>query len=192
MMMKRSLLAALLVLSSARSLAGADSYTLDPGHTYPSFEASHMGVSLWRGKVNKSSGKVVLDRAAKSGTVTVEIDAKSIDFGHDKMNEHALSEDFFNVEKHPLITFRSSSVEFEGDSPKSVQGDLTLLGVTRPVTLSISAFNCRIHPINKKYVCGADASTAIKRSDFGITYAIPGVSDEVKLFIQVEAFKDGQ
>src|SRR3989304_5299362 len=112
--------------------------------------------------------------------------------GLEELEKRLRSEDFFNVEKHPLITFRSSSVEFEGDSPKSVQGDLTLLGVTRPVPLSISAFNCRIHPINKKYVCGADASTTIKRSEFGMTYAVPAVSDEVRLFIQVEAFKDGQ
>lgn len=189
MMMKRSLLAALLVLSSARSLAGADSYTLDPGHTYPSFEASHMGVSLWRGKFNKSSGKVVLDRAAKSGTVTVEIDAKSIDFGHDKMNEHALSPDFFGAEQYPVIRY-SGKLVFTGDTPSAVDGELTLHGVSKPVKLSINSFTCILHPYFKKEVCGADASGEFDRVDFGMGYGAKYGPTLVKLAIQVEAIKD--
>ncbi|HEY4706910.1 MAG TPA: YceI family protein [Thermodesulfobacteriota bacterium] len=190
--MKRLMLALSVLLLSTPAYSAMESFTVDPRHTYPGFEVNHMGLSTQRGRFNASIGRITLDREAKNGAVEIEIDARTVSTGLEELEKHLRSEDFFNVEKHPLITFRSSSVEFEGDSPKSVQGDLTLLGVTRPVTLSISAFNCRIHPINKKYVCGADASTTIKRSEFGMTYAVPAVSDEVRLFIQVEAFKDGQ
>lgn len=109
--------------------------------------------------------------AAKTGTVFIEIDARSVNTGLTELEKHLKGEDFFNVEKHPKITFRSGKVEFEGDRPRAVHGELTLLGVTKPVTLSIASFNCRIHPMNKRYVCGVDASTSIRRSEFGMTLA---------------------
>jgi len=190
--MKRLMLTLSVLLLSMPAYAGMESFTVDPRHTYPSFEVNHMGLSTQRGRFNGAAGKITLDREAKKGSVQIEIDAATVSTGLEELEKHLKNEDFFNVGKHPKIIFKSNAVEFAGDNPRSVHGDLTLLGVTRPVTLSISSFSCRVHPINKKYVCGADASTAIKRSDFGMTYAIPGVSDEVKLFIQVEAFKDGQ
>lgn len=177
---------------SLPAYAEVESFVIDKRHTYPSFEVNHMGLSTQRGRFNTTSGLITLDRAARTGTVEITIDATTINTGLDELEKHLRNEDFFNVDKYPTITFKSSSVEFEDDAPKSVTGDLTLLGVTRPVTLSISSFECRVHPINKKFVCGADAETTIKRSDFGMTYAIPAVSDEVRLLLQVEAFKEGQ
>ncbi|RZI41810.1 polyisoprenoid-binding protein [Herbaspirillum sp. HC18] len=180
--------AAVLLAASAAS-AFAQTYNIEPNHTYPSFEADHMGISVWRGKFNKTSGAVTLDRASKSGSVDIVIDANSIDFGHAKMNEHARSKDMFNTEQFPAITYKGRSMKFDGDKPVSVEGELTMLGVTRPVTLTISKFKCIEHPMFKREVCGADASAEFKRTDFGLNYGIPRFSPEVKLAIQVEALK---
>lgn len=182
-----AILAATLALPA---LAAPESFTVDPRHTFPSFEVNHLGFSTQRGRFNKSTGRITLDREAKAGTVEIEIEAASVDTGLDKLEEHLVGEDFFNVAKYPRMTFKSRSMSFNGDKPASVSGDFTLLGVTKPVTLTINAFNCGVHPINKKNVCGADVSGTIQRSEFGMTKYVPGVSDEVKLQIQVEAFKD--
>lgn len=175
------------LLSSA---AFAEDYVVDPRHSFPSFEVNHMGLSTQRGRFNVTSGKITLDRTAKTGAVYIEIDSKSVNTGLEELEKHLKGEDFFNVEKHPRITFKSDKIDFDEDRPKSVHGELTLLGVTKPVTLSVASFNCRVHPMNKKYVCGADTSGMFKRSEFGMGYAIPAVSDEVKLFIQIEAFRN--
>ncbi|MBI2399888.1 MAG: polyisoprenoid-binding protein [Deltaproteobacteria bacterium] len=186
-MRKILMILSLLLLSST---ASAEDYTVDTRHTFPSFEVNHMGLSTQRGRFDATGGAITLDSAAKTGTVLIEIDAASVNTGLKELEKHLKGEDFFNVEKHPKIIFRSDKMEFDGDRPKALHGELTLLGVTKPVTLSISSFNCRIHPMNKKFVCGADASTTIRRSEFGMGYAIPAVSDEVKLSIQIEAFRN--
>jgi len=186
--MKR-LIAVLFILLPTGVFA-AENYTVDNKHTFPSFEVNHMGLSTYRGRFNVTSGKITFDRAAKTASVEIEIDAASVSTGLAELEKHLRAEDFFNVEKFPKITFKSSRVEFEGENPKSVHGDFTLLGVKKPATLTIASFNCRVHPMNKKYVCGADAIAVIKRSEFGMTYAIPAVSDEVKLLIQIEAVRD--
>ena len=184
----KQFIAAALVLSSTPVFAGT--YTIESNHTYPSFEADHMGISVWRGKFTKTSGKVVLDRAAKTGSMEISIDANSLDFGHAKMTEHAKSKDMFNVAQFPSATYKGTAIQFNGEQPVSVTGELTLLGVTKPVTLAIHKFKCIMHPMLKKEVCGADASGEFKRSDFGMDYAINwGFSPEVKLAIQVEAIK---
>lgn len=172
------------------ALAAPETFSVDPRHTFPSFEVNHLGFSTQRGRFNKTTGRITLDREAKTGTVEIEIDAASVDTGLDKLEEHLVGEEFFNAAKYPKLTFKSRSMTFNGDKPASVTGDFTLLGVTKPVTLTINAFNCGVHPINKKNVCGADVSTTIRRSEYGMTKYVPGVSDEVKLQIQVEAFKD--
>lgn len=187
--MKRTLLATALAIASFSSLAAVENYTIEPSHTYPSFESSHMGISMWRGKFNTSAGKVALDRAAKTGSVDITIDTKSVDFGHDKMNEHARAEDLFNVEKFPTATYKGKIV-FSGDTPSSVKGELTLLGVTKPVDLVISSFKCIQHPMLKKEVCGADVSGAFDRVDFGMNYGAKYGPTVAKLAIQVEALKD--
>jgi len=186
----KAILATLAAAAAFPALAAPESYSVDSRHTFPSFEVNHLGFSTQRGRFNKTTGKITLDREAKTGTVEIEIDAASVDTGLDKLEEHLVGEDFFDVAKHPTLTFKSRSMTFNGDKPASVAGDFTMLGVTKPVTLTINAFNCGVHPINKKNVCGADASATLKRSEFGMTKYVPGVSDEVKLHIQVEAFKD--
>ncbi|GGC79244.1 YceI family protein [Undibacterium terreum] len=180
-------IAAALVLSASHAFA--DTYNIDPNHTYPSFEADHMGISVWRGKFDKTTGVINLDKAKKTGTVDITIDTTSLDFGHAKMSEHAKSKDMFNVEQFPTATYKGTSIKFEGDTPVAVEGNLTLLGVTKPVTLTINKFKCIQHPMLKREVCGADATAQFKRTDFGLNYGTPFFAPEVKLAIQVEALK---
>ena len=189
-MQLKAIAAAALALASVSAFAAPTTYNIEPNHTYPSFEADHMGISFWRGKFNKSSGTIVLDRAAKTGTVDITIDTASLDFGHDKMNDHAKGKDMFNVEKFPTATYKGKSIKFNGDTPVAVEGELTLLGVTKPVTLTINKFKCIQHPMFKREACGADASATFNRADFGLDYGVKmGFSPEVKLAIQVEALK---
>ena len=188
--MKSIHVVAALVLGISISVQAADSYTIDSRHTYPVFEVNHLGFSTQRGRFNKSSGKIALDTAAKSGSVELTIDTASIDMGLDKWDEHMKSPDFFDVAKHPTITFKSTKVSFDGDKVVGATGDMTLLGVTKPVTLALSGFRCGDHPMLKKIVCGVDVTTTIKRSDFGMKYGIPAIGDEVKLIVPVEAIKD--
>ena len=168
----------------------ADSYTIDPKHTFPIYEISHMGFSLQRGRFDKTAGKIMLDRAGKTGSAEVTVDTTSIDTGVDKLNEHLRSDDFFDTAKFPSMTFKGSKIVFNGDVPASIPGELTLMGVTKPVTLTITRFNCGIHPMLKKEVCGADAVATIKRGEFGMTKYAPAIGDEVKLLLNVEAIKD--
>lgn len=182
--MKTKLLIALLAIAGA---ANATTYNIDPSHTYPSFEADHKGMSLWRGKFNSTKGTITMDRAAKTGSLDIEIDMSSIDFGHDKMNSHAKSPDIFNVEKFPTATYKGKSFKFSGDQLVAVEGDLTLNGVTKPVQLKIDRFKCAQDARLKREVCGANATAEFKRTDFGVNFGIPAFAPEVKLAIQVEA-----
>jgi polyisoprenoid-binding protein YceI len=169
--------------------AFAQTYNVEPNHTYPSFEAGHLGISVWRGKFNKTSGSITLDRAGKSGTVDIAIDPASINFGHAKMEEHSRSKDFFNVEQFPKITYKGKISKWNGDAPAAVEGEMTLLGVSKPLNLQIHSFKCIQHPMLKREVCGADASGGFKRSDFGMKYGLPAHGDDMKLAIQIEAIK---
>ncbi|MGQ0622378.1 MAG: YceI family protein [Panacagrimonas sp.] len=182
--------ATFLIAATAPAIAAPVSYAIEPNHTYPSFKAPHMGISFWRAKFNKSSGKVILDREARTGTVDITIDAASVDFGHDKMNEHARNEEFFNVAKYPTISYKGT-IKFDGDVPDEVDGQLTLLGVTKPVKLDIDSFKCITHPFFKKEACGADAEAEFNRADFGMTKYADGDAGKVKIEIQVEAVREG-
>jgi polyisoprenoid-binding protein YceI len=190
MKLKHLSLAILAAAFASSAFAAADTYKIDPDHTYPSFEADHFGgLSTWRGKFDKSSGTITLDRAAKTGTVDITIDTTSIDFGHAKMNEHAKGAEIFDTAKFPTATYKGK-VAFKGDVPATVNGELTLHGVTKPVVLTINKFKCMPHPMLKREVCGADASATFKRSDFGVNYGESyGFNMDVKLSIQVEAVK---
>lgn len=185
------LLAALTVFVAGSAMAAPSTYNLDPTHTYPSFEADHFnGVSVWRGKFNKSSGTVVLDRAAKTGSVDVTIDLSSINTGSPQLDKHATSEEFFDVAKFPTATFKGSKFHFKGDTPVSVDGQFTLHGVTKPLTLKLDTFKCFVNPMMKREVCGADASGQFDRADFGVSYgASYGFKTLTKLHIQVEGIK---
>ncbi len=178
------------LLATVAGSASAQVYNVEPGHTYPSFEADHMGLSFWRGKFTKTSGKIVLDRASKTGgSVEIAIDASTVDFGHAKMNEKARSEDIFNVAKYPTITYKSTVLKFDGDKLVGVDGEMTMLGITKPMSLAVTHFKCIIHPLLKREVCGADAHGRFDRSDYGMNIGLPRFSPEIKLAIQVEAVK---
>jgi polyisoprenoid-binding protein YceI len=168
----------------------AETYTIDPRHTFPMYEIDHFGWSKQRGRFDKVSGTIVLDRTAKTGTVHVTIDMSSVDTGVDKLDEHLKSAHFFDVANHPTMTFKASTIVFEGDRPASVPGELTLRGVTKPVTLTISRFQCGFNRFIKKETCGADAVATIRRTDFGVDYLAPGVGEDVKLLLNVEAAKE--
>ena len=157
--MKTPLLLFTSLLAVGTAMAAPVTYQVDPGHTYPSFEADHFnGMSIWRGKMTKTSGSIVLDRQAKTGTVDITVDASSIDFGHAKLNEHAKSPEMFDVAKYPTITYKGTIDKFNGDSPAEVAGQLTMHGVTKPVMLTLNQFKCMPNPMTKKEICGADAS----------------------------------
>lgn len=184
--MKKILLLATLTTLPFNTLMAA-SYGIDPGHTYVSFAISHLGFSTMRGKFNKQSGSLEYDPATKKAAVTIEIDAASIDTGHQKRDEHLQSPDFLNAVENPTITFKSTDASWSGNKLESVTGDLTLLGVSKPVTLTITAMKCGEHPFAKKPACGFDATGSIKRSDFGVNYGLPGIGDEMELDIELEA-----
>jgi polyisoprenoid-binding protein YceI len=181
----------LLALIAAIALpVAAENLTIDPTHTWPRFEVNHLGFSTQIGRFNKTDGKISIDAAAKSGSIDIKIDTASIDMGLEKWNTHMKSPDFFNVEKFPTMYFKSSKLKFDGDKLVGADGELTMLGVTKPVSLNVSGYRCGNHPMNKKAMCGADVTTTIKRTDFGMGYGVPAVGDEIKITIPVEAFKD--
>jgi polyisoprenoid-binding protein YceI len=188
---RRTLLLAAIVGSSA-ALAAPVTYTIDSSHTYPSFEADHLGgLSIWRGKFNSSSGTIVLDREAKTGSIEVKIDMDSVDFGFDRMNTHAKSPDMLDVAKYPTATYTGKLGNFKDGAPTEAEGTLTMHGVTKPVKLTINKFLCKQHPMNKKDMCGADASATLNREDFGISYGKQlGFNMDVNLKIAVEGVKN--
>jgi polyisoprenoid-binding protein YceI len=183
---------AAVALCAALPVAAAETYTLDPVHSAPSFETEHLGFSHQVGVFMKSTAKVTIDRAAKTGTVDVTIDPASVRT-HDSTRLDAVvkGEKYFNVEKYPTITFKSNSVRFDGDRVVGVDGELTMLGVTKPVALTVVDFRCGPHPYNKKPMCGGEATAVIKRSDWGMTAGLPyAPADAVKLRIPIEAYQD--
>jgi polyisoprenoid-binding protein YceI len=177
--------------------AAPESYTLDPYHTYPQFEVEHLGMSKMRGRFDKSAGKFTIDQTAKTGSLELTVQTASITTGdNDKGNrprardEHLRSPDFFNTAEFPTMSYKSTKVNFRGDAPDSIEGLLTLIGVTKPLTLHVENFKCGPHPASKKAMCGGNAVATLKRSDFGMKYIIPAVADEMKLWFEFEGYKD--
>jgi polyisoprenoid-binding protein YceI len=191
--MKIALSAAVLTLITGSALAAPVTYEVDPAHTYPSFAADHMGgLSVWRGKFDKSSGTIVLDKDKSTGTVDITVDTSSINFGHEKLNEHAKGPDMFDVTKFPTATYKGKLASFKNGAPTEVQGEFTLHGVTKPLTLKINQFLCKPNPMTKKEVCGADASATFNRKDYGLGFGDAyGFKMDVALEIQVEAVRQG-
>jgi polyisoprenoid-binding protein YceI len=191
--MNRIVLASMAALVGASAFAAPVTYTLDPAHTYPSFAADHFGgLSVWRGKFNSTSGKVVYDKDAKSGSIDVTVDMNSINFGMPKLDEHAKSAELFDAAKYPTATFSGKFTKFNGSGPAEAQGTLTMHGVTKPVTLKIDSFKCMQSPMTKKEVCGVEVSSTINRADFGVNYGDKyGFNQEVKLQIQAEGSPAG-
>lgn len=182
-------LAVLAVSAASAALAAPVTYEIDTKHTSPSFEADHFGgVSVWRGKFTGTTGKIVLDRAAQTGTVDIEIDTSTAQTGVADLDKHLKGDDFFAVEKYPKATYKGKLVKFKDGAPTEVQGDLTIRGVTKPVTLTIRSFKCISHPMKKDTeLCGADAHGTINREDFGVSYGKKfGFDMKTTLAIQVE------
>jgi polyisoprenoid-binding protein YceI len=181
------------VLASIAALPAAaepESFTIDPNHTYPSWEVGHMGLSVQRGRFNRTTGKVTIDTAARTGSAEIVIDAASLDTGHPKLGEHLRGEGYFNVEKFPTLTFKARQFTFDGDKVRAVAGDFTMLGVTKPVALTATTFNCALNSMTKKKVCGGDFVGTLRRSDFGLTRSMTSVTDEVTLHVNFEAIRD--
>ena len=176
------------VLTVMPFMAHAETYTIESTHTYPNFIINHLGFSDTFGRFNKTTGKLEMDREKGMGSVEVVIDVASLDTGFAKRDDHLRSPDFFNVVEFPEATFKSTRVTYKGEGAEVV-GNLTIKGITRSVTLNVAKINCGPNPFNKKPTCGMNATGTIKRSDFGITYGLPAVGDEVKLNIQIEAVK---
>ena len=186
-----------LLAAPLAATAAPESYPLDPTHTYPSFHVEHWGLSQMHGRFDKTSGKFSFDRAAKTGSTELTIDTASLTTGDSvkgnrpqSRDDHLKSADFFNVKEFPTMIFKSTKVTFAGELPSAVEGNLTLLGVTKPVSLSFERFKCGQNPFTKKDRCGGNAVGKFKRSDFGMKYAVPAVGDEVTLNIEFEGDKE--
>jgi len=167
-----------------------DYYQIDRNHTFPHFAIDHMGFSTLYGRFDLTTGKIIMDRENKNGYVDVKIAAVSVSTGHNKRDDHLRSPDFLNVMEYPDIIYQSRNVKFMGKDKASVEGDLTMLGVTKSVTLSVNRIRCGKNPMNKKETCGFEATASIKRSDFGNNYGRPNIGDNMQLWFEVEAIKE--
>lgn len=192
MMTKTFLATALLAagaFSAAPALAQSATYGIDPTHTFVNFEAKHFGTSTLRGRFDKKEGNVTFDKTAKTGRAEITIDMNSVSTGVGPLDGHLKSKDFFNTAEQPTAKFVGDKFTFNGDKVSAVAGTLTFLGKTQPVTLTASNFNCYQNPMLKREVCGGDFETTLQRSQFGSTYGLPGIPDNIKLLIQVEGVK---
>jgi polyisoprenoid-binding protein YceI len=192
-----ALVAAALPLAAA---AETESYTIDPYHTVPYFEVDHLGFATMRGRFDRATGKLGIDRAAKTGSLDITIQTATVSTGDTDRgtrprtrDEHLKNADFFNVSEFPTMSFKSTKVVFNGENPASVEGNLTLLGVTKPLTLVVERWKCGpdMRTQGKRYQCGGNASGTFKRSEFGMKYGLPtAVGDDVKLWMSFYGFKD--
>lgn len=187
---KFSLAVAFAAATAAPAFAAPETFVIDGSHTLPRFSYSHLGYSTQLSRFNKTTGKIVYDKVAKTGSVDIVIDTKSVDTGSTLFNEHIQGEDFFDTAKYPTATFKSTKVNFDGDKPSTVEGNLTIKGVTKPVVLKITSFQAMPHPMLKKDAIGANATVTVKRSDFNAGKYAPYVSDDVTIDIPVEAVKE--
>ncbi len=187
----------LALLAPLTAVAAPSTYNIDSFHSYPNFVVGHLGMTTIHGRFDRMAGKIVLDAAAKTGSLEVKIQTASISTGDAKRNdgarsrdEHLRAADFFNSAEFPEMTYKSTKFNFSGDKLESVDGTLTLLGVTKPVKLGVTSFNCGPHPFSKQPMCGAYVEGQIKRTDFGMKFGVPAIADDIKLSISVEAYPE--
>ena len=188
-MQKQIALLALTAALSAPALAAPETYAVEGTHTFPRFSYSHFGYTTQMSRFDKTTGTVTWDKAAKTAAVDIVIDTTSVNTGFTTFNEHIQGEDFLDTSKYPTASFKSTKVVFEGDKPTAIEGNLTLKGVTKPVTLTVSSFQAMPHPMMKKDAIGANAWTVVKRSEFNAGKYAPYVGDEVRIDIAIEAIK---
>ena len=188
--MKKTLIAASVVVTAFAAQAEPARYALDPNHTFATFEIQHLGMSTIRGRFDKKEGFVEIDRAAKTGRAEVTFDTTSISTGVPRFDNHLKGDDFFKTDMYPNAKFVGDKFVFDGDRVTEVSGTLTMLGKTNPVTLKATRFKCIQHPMLKREACGGDFETTLQRSQWGLTYGLPAVApDNVRLLIQVEGIK---
>lgn len=191
--MRKTVLTPLLLACPLIVVAAPERYTIDPSHTYPHFRINHLGFSTMQGRFNETKGKLTIDESNKTGSVDIVISADSIDTAHQKRDDHLRSPDFLNAAEFPEITYKSTKVTINEDKTAVVEGNLTIMGVSKAVNLNVERMHCGIHPFDpkkKKYVCGFDATAKLKRSDFGMKYGLPAVGDDMELSFEVEAVRD--
>jgi polyisoprenoid-binding protein YceI len=179
--------------------AQVENYVIDPFHTVPYFEIEHLGFAMIRGRFAKTTGKFTVDHSGKAGAVEIVIPTATVDTGDPDRegrprtrDEHLRTPDFFNATEFPTMTYRSSAVKFAGDNPEVIEGNLTLLGVTKPVSMKIERWRCGPDPRTqgKRYQCGGNASGSFKRSDFGMKFGLPNaIGDEVKIWMSFYGFR---
>ncbi|SUA69030.1 YceI family protein [Oligella urethralis] len=174
-------------LFAGQAFAAAQTYQIDPAHTFPSFSYSHLGLSTQQLRLDNTSGTVVYDKEAKTAEVDIKLDMTAISTGFKEFDKHIQAEDIFDTAKFPTASFKSTKVNFEGDAPKTIEGDLTIKGITKPVVLEVTHFLNTTHPMLEKDAIGANATTKILRSDFGVDLHAPAVSDEVTITVSLEA-----
>lgn len=175
---------------AAVSAQAAESYKLDPSHTSVIFIVNHLGFSNFQGRFGGVSGELTLDRENPGASAAViSVDLNQVDSGVEALDAHMKTADFLNVEKFPTATFKSSSVELVGDNGAKITGDLTLLGETRPLVLDVTLSGDGAHPMTGDQVVGFAATGTVTRSDYGMTFLVPGVGDAVKLQISSEFLK---
>ncbi|NDC10306.1 MAG: polyisoprenoid-binding protein [Oxalobacteraceae bacterium] len=187
-----SKLLATVILSTAvvtPAFAAPATYGVEPNHTFPRFSYTHLGFTTQLSRFDKTTGTVVYDKEGRAGSVDITIDTRSVSTGSALFNQHIQGEDFLDTAQHPSVTFKSTKVNFDGDKPVSIEGDLTMKGITKRVTLTVTRFVAAPHPIQKKDTIGADAYTIVKRTDFNMGKYAPAVSDEVRIDIAIEALK---
>ncbi len=178
-----------LVLACAQPVwAAPETYKVDPDHTIPGFEVTHLGLTTVRGLFQKTSGTITFDRAAKTGSVEIVIDTASVVTNVDRRDK--LIRDWFKTDQFPNMVFRSNRLKFSGDEIVGADGELTMLGVTRPLSLTLTQFKCIVHPVNKRQLCGADGSGMIKRSEFGMTFLTHVIGEDVKIVFGIETIKE--
>ena len=175
---------------SASAFAASETYVLDNTHSFSRFAYSHFGYSTQESRFDSTNGKITLDRAAKTGSADITIDTKSVNTGSTLFNSHIQGEDFLDTAKFPTITYKSTKFNFSGDKLASVDGNMTIKGVTKPVQLKVTSFQCMPHPMAKKDACGANATATIKRTEFNAGKYAPHVSDDVTLTFAIEAIKE--
>lgn len=173
----------------APAFAAPVSYGVEANHTFPRFSYTHLGFTTQQSRFDKTTGTVVYDKEGRTGSVDITIDTRSVSTGSTLFNQHIQAEDFLDTANYPTVTFKSTKVNFDGDKPVSIEGDLTMKGITKRVTLTVTRFLAAPHPIQKKDTIGADAHTMVKRTDFNMGKYAPAVSDEVRIDIAIEALK---
>ena len=195
----KKIIAAAVLAAPLAAMAQAESYVIDPFHTVPYFEVDHLGFATMRGRFDRATGKFSVDRAAKSGSAEIEIQTATVSTGDTDRagrprtrDEHLKNADFFNAQEFPTMTFKSTRVVFKGDEPASIEGNLTMLGVTKPVTLTLERWKCGsdIRTQGKRYQCGGNATGSFKRSDYGMKFGLPtAIGDDVKLWMSFYGFR---